>query len=146
MRLKVQVWIYYRHPDGEHRYLLLKTTPARGAFWQPVTGSVEPGEELLAAAIREAQEESGLEFVSPPELLGTAFEFESMYDDKPVRSREQGYVLEARSPDKVRLDPSEHIEYRWSKADEALSLIKFESNASLLKTFARKQLKEGKKT
>jgi len=43
--------------DG--RVLLLRRSPARGGFWQPVTGRIEPGEEAAAAARRELREETG---------------------------------------------------------------------------------------
>jgi lipoyl(octanoyl) transferase len=43
--------------DG--RVLLLRRTEARGGFWQPVTGRLEPGEQPAAAARRELREETG---------------------------------------------------------------------------------------
>ncbi len=44
-------------PDG--RVLLLRRSPERGGFWQPVTGRIEPGESPEAAAGRELSEETG---------------------------------------------------------------------------------------
>ncbi len=44
-------------PDG--RVLLLRRSPDRGGFWQPVTGRIEPGESPQAAAERELREETG---------------------------------------------------------------------------------------
>ncbi len=52
--------------DG--RVLLLKRTPARGGFWQPVTGRLEPGETPAQAARRELREETGADV--PVEPLG----------------------------------------------------------------------------
>lgn len=52
--------------DG--RVLLLKRTRARGGFWQPVTGRIEPGEASAAAARRELSEETGADV--PVEPLG----------------------------------------------------------------------------
>jgi lipoyl(octanoyl) transferase len=43
--------------DG--RVLLLRRSPARGGFWQPVTGRIEAGEAPEAAARRELLEETG---------------------------------------------------------------------------------------
>ena len=54
---KVQVWVL----DTEKKaVLLLQTIPERDSFWQPVTGSVEEGETLTEAALREVCEETGL--------------------------------------------------------------------------------------
>ncbi|HET9553990.1 MAG TPA: lipoyl(octanoyl) transferase LipB [Anaeromyxobacteraceae bacterium] len=43
--------------DG--RVLLLRRSAARGGFWQPVTGRIEPGEAPIDAARRELREETG---------------------------------------------------------------------------------------
>jgi lipoyl(octanoyl) transferase len=43
--------------DG--RVLLLRRSAERGGFWQPVTGRIEPGEGVEAAARRELAEETG---------------------------------------------------------------------------------------
>ena len=49
-------------PVADHgRVLLLRRTAARGGFWQPVTGRLEPGESPAQAARRELQEETGAE-------------------------------------------------------------------------------------
>ena len=47
---KVQVWIYRKASgtpsQGPVEVLILKLTPERGGFWQPVTGGVEEGEDI----------------------------------------------------------------------------------------------------
>jgi lipoyl(octanoyl) transferase len=50
--------------DG--RVLLLKRSPARGGFWQPVTGRIEPGEAPIEAARRELLEETGADVPVTP--------------------------------------------------------------------------------
>ena len=56
--LKVQVFVF---TDTEPRqYLLLRYNDQKGGYWQPVTGSVEAGETLEQAALRELWEETGL--------------------------------------------------------------------------------------
>lgn len=126
-KLKVQVWI---HCVG--RVLLLKTIPARGEFWQPVTGSVELGETLPQAALREAQEESGLKFRTEPLALNYDFRFKS----KHGFVHEHSYALEAltegaRLPHVV-LDSKEHLEFQWARPEDAMSWLKFESNRKTL--------------
>src|SRR4051812_7156859 len=95
-RRKVQVWIYRLAP---FQVLLLKTNRSRGAFWQPVTGSVEDEESLPDAALREGCEESGLEFVGIPLSLERSFKFESSYDGgaSMTQFEEWGFALEAKA-------------------------------------------------
>jgi len=50
--------------DG--RVLLLRRSVARGGFWQPVTGRIEPGEAPEAAARRELREETGADVAVEP--------------------------------------------------------------------------------
>lgn len=126
-KLKVQVWI---HCVG--RVLLLKTIPGRGEFWQPVTGSVEAGESLMEAALREATEESGLTFLGAARSLDYDFRFKSKFGTV----HEHSFAIEAKAdrarlPD-VRIDPKEHLEFQWVRPDEALSWLKFESNRRTL--------------
>lgn len=54
----------FRKEKGEVRYLLLKRAddePLYPGMWQLVTGSVKEGEHAVRAAVREFQEETGLE-------------------------------------------------------------------------------------
>lgn len=141
---KVQVWIYFRSPTRRsYLFLVLKTRPGRGEFWQPVTGGVEPKESVDAAALREAQEETGLSFAGLPHFLGISFEFESRGD----QVRESGYALEAvvpssestpselfsaQDPPAVKLDPHEHTEFRWVGAEDARKMIAYPSNVQVL--------------
>ncbi len=126
-KLKVQVWI---HCVG--RVLLLKTIPERGEFWQPVTGSVEPGESLAEAALREAREETGLAFVAAPLPLDYDFRFRSRFG----HVQEHSFSLEAPSAGArlpgVTIDPKEHLEFQWVRPDDALRWLKFESNRKAL--------------
>ncbi|HAR43870.1 MAG TPA: hypothetical protein DCS07_14750 [Bdellovibrionales bacterium] len=139
-RQKVQVWIY-RRGDGQRpwEYLVLLMKPERGGFWQPVTGSVEDGEAVPTAALREAKEETGFEFEHPVESLKSSFTFES----RGHRFREHGFGLEAPQEGKVRLDPHEHIAYRWVSAEEALKLMRFSENAAMLSLLLKHQNRSG---
>jgi len=132
-KLKVQVWIFCRNPrEGGIYFLVLLTLPQRGQFWQPVTGSVDDGESTEAAALREAQEESGLKFLGSPVRVGEPFEFES----RGKQVREFGYLLEAQMDGgklpKVVVDGHEHMDYRWVNSSEAAKMIAFPSNLQML--------------
>jgi 8-oxo-dGTP pyrophosphatase MutT (NUDIX family) len=113
--------------------LLLK--PERGGFWQPVTGGVEKGEELVDAAIREASEETSLSFPNPPESLDYQFTFEA----RGKTFEEHAFSLQADASGSVRLDPHEHVDFRWVAAHEASGELKHPSNAEGLRRLMERQ-------
>ena len=132
-RLKVQVWICLKDAKkNSWRVLLLQTKPERGGFWQPVTGGVNDGEALPAAALREASEESGIRFASAPESLD--YEFSFQYGD--VKFIEHAFMLkiegEQLEPPVIRLDPNEHFDSRWVRPVEAFEMLEYKSNARVL--------------
>jgi 8-oxo-dGTP pyrophosphatase MutT (NUDIX family) len=94
---KVQVWVYRTEP---FEVLLLRLCPARGGFWQPVTGSVEPGETAAEAALREAREETGLGFVSGPQPLGFSFEYRGSGPREGQLFHETAFGLEVARDDR----------------------------------------------
>jgi len=128
-KTKAQVWIYSRE-GVETLFLLLKTNVRRGGFWQPVTGSVEAGEEVQQGALRECREETGLEPLGEICEVGEPFEFTA----RGEQVREYPFLIEvlASRRQKVKLDPTEHIEFEWCPAQRAFELLKFESNARVL--------------
>jgi 8-oxo-dGTP pyrophosphatase MutT (NUDIX family) len=144
---KGQIWILSRSESGEWRVLLLKTLPERGAFWQPVTGSIEPGESIHKGALREAIEETGLPPLKNIEALGYEFSFEGKWGP----SHETAYFYETYPGcPKVTLDPSEHQGYQWVSMNEAISLLHYEPNRQALLQLIRQmntaRLKKREKT
>jgi len=106
--------------------LLLKRHPHRGGFWQPVTGTIEPGEQPLACARRELGEETGLE----AEVSGLdyvhSFLFGEPRPDRPPRIfQETAFYALASQGGQVRLDSREHSEYAWLPAEAALDRVPF---------------------
>lgn len=68
MSLPLAVAVIVRHAD---RVLLIRraaTVPLPG-YWTPITGRLEPGEDLVEAAHREVHEEVGLQIELGPEIL-----------------------------------------------------------------------------
>jgi 8-oxo-dGTP pyrophosphatase MutT (NUDIX family) len=128
-KLKVQVWIYRAADQAPAKssgieVLLLLLKPERGGFWQPVTGGVDKGESLTQAALREANEESGLRFEAVP--LSLDYRFTYMAKDREFE--EHGYALKAASS-QVKLDPHEHVDHRWVSVQDAAEMLKHPSNA-----------------
>lgn len=136
---KVQVWVTRRGSTGLYEFLLLKTTPERGSFWQPVTGGVHEGETFVSAAIRELKEETGYELSEQPDPLWYEFEYskngkefyESCFFVKLPES------LEKKDPV---LDSKEHVEYQWADFKECLNSLKYESNQNALKKLVKRLL------
>ena len=142
---KVQVWVYFRDPKTLiYSFLILKTRPDRGGFWQPITGGVEKKEGLPEAALREVQEETGIAFKEKPEPIGHQFEFESRGD----QVTEYGFSLHMRTleesgiPPSVKIDPGEHVEYQWVTARDAFKTIAHSSNAAMLKVLLTRLAKQ----
>ena len=131
LKRKVQVWVFSEDSSGKRSYLALHTQPARGSFWQPITGGVNPGEAVDAAAQREFFEETGL----PSQglfRLGYEFGFESWREGKIVRFEETCFAVRVALGSPIKLDPKEHDAYEWVSGKEALSRIRFPSNRKSL--------------
>ena len=114
----VQIIVYRWAPHLE--YLVLKRSERDGGWWQPVTGHVEPGEPEREAALREIQEEIGVEklkYLSDPiainEITGGGQAFV--------------YMAEVSTKQQVVLS-NEHSQYRWADLQTALSLLKYDGN------------------
>jgi 8-oxo-dGTP pyrophosphatase MutT (NUDIX family) len=118
-------------PDAERlEILLIRRAPDRifPGLWQGVTGGVEPGERVPAAALREVDEETG---------LGAA-DLEAFYDlDQAVPFYDEGsdavvvsalFAVRVR-PDAVPRVSHEHDGMRWVSAAEAPSLAIWPSYA-----------------
>ena len=135
LQRKVQCWIFSRDlsagADSE-RCLLLKTNRARGSFWQPVTGTVEPHEGFFEAACREPLEETGFTFREQP--LDSGFEFDYTSRFGPPRERIFALVVDSDpKPPTPKIDPKEHDDHQWVHPRDAVKLLKFPSNVEGLK-------------
>jgi len=111
--------VVVRRTEGGWRFLLLR------AFnhWDFPKGMVEPGEEPLAAAVREVQEESLIEDL----------EFGWGHDSTRTGPYSHGkvacyFIATTRTADVTlpvnpELGRPEHSEFRWVDFDEALELV-----------------------
>jgi lipoyl(octanoyl) transferase len=112
--------------DG--RVLLLKRSPARGGFWQPVTGRIEPGETAAQAARRELHEETGADVPVEPLDYRHGFGIDPVLMRSPtgeVRvAVEEAFVARLPPGFEPRLS-EEHVEAAFVPAAEAAATPRF---------------------
>lgn len=105
--------------DGEWHALLLRAW----SHWDFPKGNVESGESLMEAAIREVQEETGIEDLSFP--WGAAFARTGVYS----RDKVAYYTISTSSTTQIVLAPNpatglqEHDEFRWVPWREVSGLL-----------------------
>jgi lipoyl(octanoyl) transferase len=128
-------------PDG--RVLLLRRTAARGGFWQPVTGRLEPGESPEAAARRELLEETGADVPVTPLGYRHAFGLEpGLWREAPP-----GVAVAEETAFAARLPPgfacrlsAEHVEHGWFTPAQALEQLRYAGLRRAVKLATRQAL------
>jgi dATP pyrophosphohydrolase len=122
--------------------LLQRSDVVEQAFWQSVTGSKDaPGEAWRAVAVREVQEETGID-CSNGAASGAVlsdWRLENIYGIYPrwlhryapgvTHNTERVFGLQLLRPLPVRLNPREHVACRWVPYLEAAELCYSPSNA-----------------
>jgi lipoyl(octanoyl) transferase len=129
-----------RSQDGLQILMMLRQ-PEQGFWWSSVTGMLEPGESMESGAVREVQEETGLNgtlrtldfshtFWVDPTLIG-------LPPGEPRFNTETCFQMEVPSDADVRLCMEEHSEYRWCSIPEASSLMRWEGSLAALDLLER---------
>ena len=120
--------------DGE--FLLLERRRPPG-YWQSVTGSLEWGELADAAARREVIEETGitqgvlvnLQWTQVYEILPA---FGKVYAPGITRNLEHAFSLRLPRRVPVILSDSEHAQFRWASALDALDTVSSSTNRNVI--------------
>src|SRR4051812_23021142 len=126
----VECWVFRVTPSGEVEVLLLRRAPHRifPGLWQCVTGGVEPGERVAAAALRELGEETGLagdDLIAAYDLDQVAPFYDEAADAVLVSA-----IFAARArPDAEPRRSDEHDAMQWVPAAEASALAIWPSYA-----------------
>ena len=104
--------------DG--KFLILRRHPEKkqGGTWGLPAGKVDAGEDDAQSAAREIYEETGYQTKTGElELLG-AYPFEFPEYDVTFPT----YRIRLQKPLDVKLQPSEHTEFRWVTAEECYAM------------------------
>ena len=115
-------------------FLLLERRKPPG-FWQSVTGSLEWGETADEAARREVVEETGitqgvlrnLQWTQVYEILPS---FGKIYAPGITRNLEHAFALKLH--ERVPVILSEHVQFRWLPAVEAIALASSSTNRAVI--------------
>ncbi|HVP66210.1 MAG TPA: lipoyl(octanoyl) transferase LipB [Anaeromyxobacteraceae bacterium] len=125
--------------DG--RVLLLRRTEARGGFWQPVTGRIEPGETAAGAAARELGEETGIAAAVEPLGYRHGFALDPSLRGEPeaeLRTAvEEAFVARVPAGAEVRLS-AEHGAHAWVAPAEAEARVRFEGLRKAIRSAVRR--------
>jgi 8-oxo-dGTP pyrophosphatase MutT (NUDIX family) len=133
IRPSIECWLVRRAPTGA-LVLLLHAPDAPGKhppLWQPVSGGIEPGEDVRTACCREVREEAGLG-VGPHELV-------CVIDQITIAAR-PGLTLDktvfaAIAPDgEIQIDTREHDGHEWVPLEAVTERLHWDSHRT---TWAR---------
>ena len=125
--------IVYRQADSGTEFLIMKRTPEDGGFWQAVTGTIEPGEDLSQTLKRELIEEAGLH--SLVRVSDVLHQYEWAKED--ISGTDNVFVVEVPADSMVNLDPTEHDDYKWLGLEDAVSMLKYDGNKSSMREAAQ---------
>lgn len=118
--------------------LLLRRTDDAG-FWQSVTGSLEWGENVLTAAVRELYEETGLS-AEPAQFrdMGLVHRYpilprwRARYSPDVSENTERAFALALPGETPVRLS-AEHDEYAWFEFGDAAARVASWTNRATIR-------------
>ena len=126
--------------------VLLIERADKAGFWQSVTGSIEGDESLRDAAIRETQEETGLDANS---YALTDWSLSHVYEIYPhwrhryapgvTQSTEHIFGLELPATLPVKLSPAEHVRYEWVDWRDAAKRVFSWTNVEALKALGQRR-------
>ena len=126
----IECWLFRVAPGGALEILLIRRAPDRifPGLWQCVTGSIEPGETVPQAAMREVREETGL----GPEGIEAFYDLDQVapfFDEGPDAVVVSAIFAARVRPDAEARASHEHDALRWVPAEEAPALAIWPSYA-----------------
>ena len=136
-KIPVSVLVLIYTPDLQ--VLLLERADHPG-FWQSVTGSQEADETLEQTAIRELEEETGLDarrYGLDNWQMSNEFEiykhWSGRYAPGVTHNTEHVFGVQVPEPVPVRVAPREHLGFEWVSKDHAIDKVFSWTNAAALR-------------
>jgi 8-oxo-dGTP pyrophosphatase MutT (NUDIX family) len=120
--------VVFRKHKGVTEYLLLRHIHSHGGHWDFPHGILEGNETEETAALREVKEESGLTIEFIP-----GFREAYAYVTKDKISKTAILFLGRAYVTAVTIQPTEIIDYRWLKFEDAVNKITFDSAKDVLR-------------
>lgn len=118
VRRNVQVYLY---DVLSHQVLMLKRTPERSGYWQPVCGGIKKGESLYDAAIREVTEETGIIEYESLQVLPLQFSYKETKNGEMMDMEDLCMVMTIKGSLEVVLS-EEHNDYTWCHINDVHKL------------------------
>lgn len=134
-RVNVQAFVFCNSPS--FKVLILKRTPERSGYWQPVCGGVEPGEERIDAVIREISEETGITNITSIIDLEYTFAYKETKHSNLMNMRDYCYAAQIEYQADIQLS-DEHEAYKWCSLAEANECLQWEHNLAALEKLMQK--------
>jgi 8-oxo-dGTP pyrophosphatase MutT (NUDIX family) len=132
--------VAFRWADSEPQIAIVSVKPK--LRWQLPKGIVDAGESPQVTAVREVEEEAGVETDLIKLIETIEYWYRSMKNGQPVRFHKfvHFYLMKYRSGDVSNHD-HEVEEARWVGLEEALELLEFKSEREVVEK-AREMIKE----
>ena len=126
----------FRFVSDVYEVALISVNPSRR--WQLPKGLIDAGETAEIAALREVREEAGIETDLIELIEKIEYWYFGDYRGERVRFHKSVYfyLLNYKSGD-VENHDSEVVEARWVKADEAIDMLAFKSEKSVVEKALR---------
>lgn len=130
------VIVFYREGD-DCRFLLLRSRQTRRPLWEFPKGGVDEGETLEEAALRELQEETGLErehvrlvagFERAEDYRFTAGDGEQRMH---IRKRVTYYLAESLRTE-ITISPTESSRFAWFTPEETRRRLRYKARRAML--------------
>jgi 8-oxo-dGTP pyrophosphatase MutT (NUDIX family) len=123
--------LFRRDPDGLHVALIRRTTPDGRVIWCLPKGWIEPSETQEAAALREVQEETGMQGKIIQKLGEISYWFYDRAESVRIHKTVHFFLMEYLTGDLTQHD-REVEEVRWFKTEQVESILSYPTEKDIV--------------